>query len=435
MRATEIIQLKRDGRALTPEQIREFVEGYVAGNIPDYQVSAFLMAVFFQGMTTEETAALTIAMLKSGRSLPRTNRKDFWVDKHSTGGVGDKTSLLLVPLVVATARRIFGPGKVKIPMISGRGLGFTGGTLDKLESVPGFSPSITETQALRLLEKSDYFMMGQTPDIAPADRLLYSLRDVTSTIESLPLIVSSIMSKKLAESLDGLVLDVKFGTGAFMKEKAKAVQLARALKAVAEANDVKCVALVTRMDEPLGRSVGNALEVEECAAFLKGTQIEEGLEEVTLALATQMLSLAGVKEASKECEMSLSSGEAWRVFIEMFEQQGGDWKKFEERATREDLITVEWKADRDGWISRFDALAVGRVVNELGGGRATKEDIIDSEVGLIAHCKVGDKISKGEVMATVHCRKGQEASDKSAIEISPSPVKRPTLIEEVLARD
>ena len=288
MQIKELIRKKRDGGVTEPAEIDALVSGYLRGEIKDYQMTAWLMAVYFRGLSDEETSALTRCMWKSGSSFPRKHRDDFWIDKHSTGGVGDKTSLILVPLVIAVAHRLFGKGKLRIPMVSGRGLAHTAGTLDKLEAVPGFNSSITVDRALRLLDENDFFMMGQTPELAPADRLIYALRDVTGTVENLSLIVASIMSKKCAESLDGLIFDVKTGTGAFMPTIESAREMAGTLLSVSKAQGLEAVALISRMDEPLGFKVGHHLEVEECADFLSGRR-DKGLNEVTIRLASWMI--------------------------------------------------------------------------------------------------------------------------------------------------
>ena len=300
MTVTELIETKRDGKELYPKMIEKLVGDFVAGNIKDYHMAAWLMAVYLRGLSTSELVSLTSAMWKSGASLSRPHRLDYWVDKHSTGGVGDKTSLILVPWVISTARRIFGRGSLRIPMISGRGLGHSGGTLDKLDSVPGFRSQISLENATELLENNDYFMIGQTETLVPADRLLYALRDVTATVDCPPLIVASILSKKLAENLDGLVIDVKFGSGAFMRTYAEGKSLAKRLLEIANHWHLDSVALLTRMNEPLGYKVGNFIEMEECVDFLAGSVREEGLFEVTLNLAKWMLHLGSRKKISLE---------------------------------------------------------------------------------------------------------------------------------------
>lgn len=411
MQIKEIIAKKRDGEELDLEALRPIVDGFARGDVPDYQMAAFLMAVFFRGMTGGETAILTELMWKSGVTFPRAEQTDFWIDKHSTGGVGDKPSLILVPLVTAVCGRLLGKSAVRIPMVSGRGLGHSGGTLDKLESVPGFSPKITMAHALALIEKNDFFMMGQTEDLAPADRVMYALRDVTGTVESIPLIVSSIMSKKLSENLNGLVFDVKSGNGAFMKTAAQAETLARALVEVAKRKGVDAVALLTRMDEPLGFKVGHSLEVEECADYLRGTSREKGLDEVTLALAASMIHLGSRKkislaQAHKECESELVSGRAFPIFVTMFEAQGGNWRKFEDhrRSGCDKLLCYAFASPKNGYVAKVEAHAFGVLLNAIGGGRQSTDGVIDFEVGMEFKRKVGDKVEEGEPIVLVFFR-------------------------------
>ena len=406
MIAGEIIRKKRDGGCLTEKELRFLLDGFLAGSIHDYQMSAWMMAVFFRGLNPDETRTWARLMWKSGVTFPRTHRNDFWVDKHSTGGVGDKTSLLLVPLVHCVAERVLGPGQVRIPMVSGRGLDFSGGTLDKLDSVAGFSSALTIERAMERLAQNGFFMMGQTEDLAPADRLLYALRDVTGTTDCIALIVSSILSKKLAENLDALVFDVKFGLGAFMPTIEKGRELARALIGVAQAEGVQARAVLTPMHEPLGWNVGNALEVDECADFLSGKQ-ERGLKEVTLTLASEMLVLAArgkisVARAWEECEQELKAGSARKVFEKMFTNQGGDWGAFErDRARREGLPRLEVRAQKSGFVSRVDALAIAKLVRSLGGGRMTKTSKIQPDVGVVVRKKIGDRVTLGETVFDV----------------------------------
>ncbi len=413
------------------------------GSIPDYQMASFLMAVFFRGMTPPERTEWTRLMWKSGSSLPRSDRGTaYWVDKHSTGGVGDKTSLILVPLVSACAERLWGPGKVRLPMISGRGLGHTGGTLDKLEAVSGFSARIEVAEALRLLESQGFFMMGQTADIAPADRLLYSLRDVTATVESLPLIVSSILSKKLAASLDGLVLDVKCGEGAFMKDRRTAHDLAVALVDTAKANGVDTVAILTRMDEPLGTAAGAMLEVEECEDFFLNRERESGLETVTMELAAWMIHFASGKklpldDARVEVHRELGQSRSLALFRQMFESQGGDWAEYQRvRAERPSAIRLHpWRAPKAGFITRLSAMEVGLAVHALGGGRGRKEDPIDPWVGIRVHKKVGDPVAAGEAVFSIVHRGGAEKAsarlDRAVDIAQETPAAREWILERV----
>lgn len=403
MQAKDLIQKKREGETLSQEELKFLIHGYVEGDIPDYQMAAFLMAVYFKGMEPEELSHWTRWMWQSGRTFPRPAGKDYWIDKHSTGGVGDKTSLLLVPIVAAVCERLFGPKSVRLPMVSGRGLGHTGGTLDKLESVPGFSSALSIEQAADLLENQGFIMMGQTEDMAPADRLLYALRDVTGTVESQPLIVSSIMSKKLSENLNGIVFDVKVGRGAFMKSEADARALADGLIETAQAQGVDAVAVLTRMEEPLGLRVGHHLEVAECADFLDGHTRDAGLAEVTRNLAGWMIHLASRKElslddAKTEVERELAGPVPLELFKKMFASQGGQWTGFERARERleEETVSTVWHAPSDGWVHRMDAEAIGKLVGRCGGGRQSKEDKLDLLVGARIHKKVGDYVYKGD---------------------------------------
>lgn len=412
---TQIIEKKRDGLENTPEELHHFFHGYLEGSVKDYQMSAWLMAVCCRGVSSQELKALTEIMWKSGKTFPRSQRKEFWIDKHSTGGVGDKTSLILVPLITAVCERKGKLGKIKIPMVSGRGLGHSGGTLDKLESLPGFSSSIDMPTALDLLERNHFFMMGQTQDLAPLDRLLYALRDVTGTVESIPLIVSSIMSKKLSENLDGIVFDVKTGEGAFMVTEKQSKTLARSLVKVAESQKVAAVAVVTRMDEPLGFCVGNFLEVEECYDYLLGVRREQGLHQVVMELGSQMLHLSSkgkmvLSQAKKCLEEELQHPEAAQIFQKMFTSQGGTWEKFEEQKKRRLTETARFdvEARQKGWVHALGAREIGFMLIDLGGGRKVKEDKIDPLVGFEIHKKVGETVRKGDKIMTVYCRPGTD---------------------------
>lgn len=440
---TDIIKKKRSGHRLSESELAFLIDGYLDGTHRDYHLAAWLMAVFFRGMEIEETRTLARLMWKSGITLPREHRNDFWIDKHSTGGVGDKTSLLLVPIVTAVAEKAFGKGRVKIPMISGRGLDFTGGTLDKLEAVPGFFSGLPLNDALGLLKKNGYFMMGQTADLAPADRLLYALRDVTGTVECLPLIVSSILSKKLAENLDGLVFDVKFGSGAFMPERERARDLAVALFETARGEGVRATAFLTNMDRPLGAKVGHQLEVEECADYLRGVHGDSGLHEVTMALAAEMLALASgghwsFQQARSACEDMITTRRPAEIFEELFTAQGGDWKAFEaNRRKLEGRPRVALKAPKDGYVHRLDARAVGQRVRAMGGGRQSKESPIDLNVGAIIHRTVGDAVKKGDtvvewVFSSESPDRPVAISDAEVLTVEESPTAAPRWIEEVM---
>ncbi len=391
MHVPTFIERKRDGGELSAAEIQEFIRGYTSGEIPDYQASAFAMAVFFRGMNAAETGALTRAMMHSGRVLEYPAGSPPKVDKHSTGGIGDKVSLILAPLLACD--------DLWVPMISGRGLGITGGTLDKLESIPGFNVSLSEAQTLHQLDRIGVAMIGQTADICPADKKLYALRDVTATVPSQPLIVASIMSKKLAESLDRLVLDVKFGSGAFMKTRAEAESLAAALTAVGCEMGVKTSHLLTPMDEPLGHSAGNALEVAESVETLQGRGPRD-LVELTLDLAAQVSTVSRDQLAAW-----LNDGTAWKKFVAMVEAQNGHASTLERIAqVHRAPVIHELPASCDGKISRMDAGTIGRACVALGAGRAKAADAIDFAVGVSAIRKVGETIAKGEPLLQIHAR-------------------------------
>ncbi len=410
--AKKFIAAKRDGNAHDETELRTWLNCYLQNSVPDYQMAAWLMAVFFRGMTGDELSVWTDLMTNSGAKLPRKLGDGFFVDKHSTGGVGDKPSLLLVPLVISVANRLWGKGRLRIPMMSGRGLGHSGGTLDKLDSIPGFRSKLVRDEAMKLFDENHYVMMGQTEDLAPADRRLYSLRDVTATVESLPLIVSSILSKKLAESLDGLVLDVKFGPGAFMADKSSAERLAKLLVEVAEKRGVRTVAWLTRMDEPLGFSIGNALEIQECIDFLSGVTRELGLEEVTLNLAATMLEISSKGELSfsaamRELQKELMTERPFAVFEQMVCAQGGSLSAFEaERAAVPKAYQVlEFRAAKGGWLKAVDARALGEMALVLGAGREQQDATIDAWAGMQLLKKVGDKVTAGEVLCDLYFKR------------------------------
>ena len=391
MHVPTFIERKRDGAELSSAEIQEFIRGYTNGEIPDYQASAFAMAVFFRGMNPVETGALTRAMMHSGHVLEYPAGSPPKVDKHSTGGIGDKVSLILAPLLACD--------DLWVPMISGRGLGITGGTLDKLESIPGFNVSLSEAQTLVQLDRIGVAMIGQTADICPADKKLYALRDVTATVPSQPLIVASIMSKKLAESLDRLVLDVKFGSGAFMKTRAEAESLASALTAVGSEMGVKTSHLLTPMDEPLGHTAGNALEVAESVDTLQGRGPRD-LVELTLDLGAQVSSVTREQLAAW-----LTDGTAWRKFVSMVEAQNGHASTLERIAqVHRAPIIHELPAPTGGRIARMDAGAIGRACVALGAGRAKASDAIDFAVGISGIRKVGENIGKSEPLLRIHAR-------------------------------
>jgi pyrimidine-nucleoside phosphorylase len=395
-----LIQHKRDGHALESAEWSRLIRDYTEGRVPDYQMSALLMAVVFRGLSPEELSALTDAMLASGDRLRFEGLGRPVADKHSTGGIGDKVSLLLAPMVASCG--------VAVPMMSGRGLGHTGGTLDKLESIPGFRTNLTLREAEAQVHRIGCAMLGQTPEIAPADKRLYALRDVTGTVESIPLISASIMSKKLAEGLNGLVLDVKTGSGAFLPETAEALQLAKTMIGLGQARGCPTVALLTAMDRPLGRSCGNALEVEESIQGLRGEGPDD-LMAVTYALGVEMLLLVGAApepaEARRKLEDSVSSGRALETFARIIEAQGGDARIVENPDLLPQANEVEvFRASRDGVVTRIEPRRIGRAIVELGGGRRTIDDVVDPSVGFVIPVKPGDPVNEGEPLASVFAR-------------------------------
>jgi pyrimidine-nucleoside phosphorylase len=433
-RVIDLIRKKRDGGALTAAEIGYLVEGCTAGSIPDYQMAAWLMAVVLRGMTREETAALTNAMLHSGEVLDLSFLPAKKVDKHSTGGVGDKTSLVLAPLVAA--------GGLFVPMISGRGLGHTGGTLDKLESIPGFRVDLPVPEFQRVLRACACSMIGQTEKIAPADRKLYALRDVTGTVESPYLICASIMSKKLAEGTDALVLDVKTGSGAFMKKEENAVFLAELMVETGERMGKQMAALITDMNQPLGRMVGNALEVQECIDVLHGGGPAD-LRDLCHELGAWMFFLGGasktVAEGKQLSEQIIASGQAFERFRQMVELQGGDISTIDD-PTR--LPGTDHRIDvpsaQAGHVTAIACEQVGTACVILGGGRERKEDSVDYAVGIVVHKKIGDKVSVGEPLCTIHCHSdAQGARARKLLEESyqiaaAPPAHKPSLVHRVI---
>ena len=395
-----LIQRKRDSGSFEAPEWRAIIDGYVAGRIPDYQLSALLMAVVWRGLSTDELAALTDAMIASGDRLHFEGLGRPVIDKHSTGGVGDKVSLLLAPMVASCG--------VAVPMMSGRGLGHTGGTLDKLESIPGFRTGLSLREVEAQVGRLGCAMIGQTPEIAPADRKLYALRDVTGTVESIPLIAASIMSKKLAEGLDGLVLDVKTGSGAFLPDLDRALELARTMIALGETRGCRTVALLTAMDRPLGRACGNALEMEEALQGLAGEGPED-LMAVTYALGAEMLLLAGVERdaaAARRClEETVRSGRALETFGKIIEAQGGDPAVIEDPGILPQADAVEvFRAPLGGTVGAVDPRIIGRAIIELGGGRQTMADPVDPTVGFVITVKPGDRVKAGQPLASVFAR-------------------------------
>jgi pyrimidine-nucleoside phosphorylase len=435
-RAIDVIRKKRDGGELSRFEIESLIGSYTQGAIPDYQVSAWLMAVVLRGMTRGETAVLTNAMLRSGEVLDLSAITAKKVDKHSTGGVGDKTSLVLAPLAAVAG--------VTVPMISGRGLGHTGGTLDKLEAIPGFNVNLPVPEFRRVLEICGCAMIGQTAEIAPADRKLYALRDVTGTVESPYLICASIMSKKLAEGIDALVLDVKTGSGAFMKSEKDAAFLAELMVETGERMGKRTVALITDMDQPLGNMIGNALEVVEVVDVLRGGGPED-LRELCVELAGWMLHLGGVSktvsDGKQECAKLIASGQALDRFHQMVELQGGDPRVIDDpkrlpqaQHSRQVLCT------KNGYISSLQCEQIGTACVILGGGRERKEDSVDPAVGIVLRRKVGDRVAAGDPIATIYYNSGsrveraqQLLEESCGISDSPPTEKRP-LIHQVIGK-
>jgi pyrimidine-nucleoside phosphorylase len=433
-RAIDVIRKKRDGLELSRTEIEALVSGYTKGAIPDYQISAWLMAVVLRGMTRAETAALTDAMLRSGEVLDLSSLPARKVDKHSTGGVGDKTSLVLAPLAAAAG--------VVVPMISGRGLGHTGGTLDKLESIPGFNVNLSVAEFRRVLETCGCAMIGQTAEIAPADRKLYALRDVTGTVESPYLICASIMSKKLAEGIDALLLDVKTGSGAFMKSEKDAVFLAELMAETGERMDKRTAAVITDMDQPLGNMIGNALEVVEVIDVLRGGGPAD-LRELCLELAGWMLHMGGVSknvaDGKKRSADLITSGQALEKFGVMIELQGGDSRVVDDpKRLPHSQHTMQITSPRTGYLASMQCEQIGTAGVILGGGRERKEDSVDPAVGIVLHKKVGDHVNSGELIATIHYhsqaraeRAKQLIESSCRMEDAPPKAKRP-LIHKVI---
>ena len=399
-----LIAAKRDGETLDPSDVRALVDAYTAGEVPDYQMSAFLMAAYLNGLTDPEAAALTDAMLHSGTVLDLSDLPGTKVDKHSTGGVGDKVSLILAPIVTACG--------VPVPMVSGRGLGHTGGTLDKLESIPGFRTDLSMAAYRQQIEDLGIVLIGQTDEMAPADQKLYALRDVTATVESIPLIAASIMSKKLAEGIDALVLDVKCGRGAFMKTEEEARELAETLVRIGEEHDVPTRALLTDMNVPLGRAVGNWPEVEESIECLRGEHADTPLMEVVIALAGEMLALGGAAETPEvgrtRARDAVADGSALDTFRRLVERQDGDVGVVDDPSSRPESrprAVVDVPETAGPYVTDLDALKVGQAAVATGAGRQTKEDAVDPTAGFSALCKPGDSVEPGDVLARIHTKR------------------------------
>ncbi len=424
MNPTFLIAKKRDGGELSEGQIADLVRGYVSGEVPDYQMAAFAMAVCCRGMTIAETAALTEQMLHSGITLDWPDSPAPKVDKHSTGGIGDKVSLPLAPMLACC--------DLRVPMISGRGLGATGGTLDKLESIPGFRTDLSLEKMRNVVNQVGCVITSASAELAPADKKLYALRDVTATVESIPLITASIMSKKLSEGLDALVLDVKHGSGAFMKRLDDAQALARSLVDTGKRMGVPTVALITDMNQPLGRLCGNGVEVDESVAALEGSGPDD-LMEVTLALGAELLTLAGVaadtEAARKRLQQTIDDGSAHEKFRQMVAAQGGDLD-----APRQVAPTHEVPAPHAGWVTSIDTQALGRAIIELGGGRRQQGDRLDLTVGLQMRVRLGDPIDQGQPLALLFASPKKANAAKTmvadAVKIASEPIALPRLIVE-----
>jgi pyrimidine-nucleoside phosphorylase/thymidine phosphorylase len=438
LRPQDIIRSKRDGESLSREEIAFFVRGLTDGEVADYQAAALLMAIFLKGMDASEQQSLTDEMLHSGTVLNFSDIAGPKVDKHSTGGVGDKTSLVIAPLVAAVG--------AYVPMISGRGLGHTGGTLDKLEAIPGFRVDLSLAEFREVLSRVGFAMMGQTLELAPADRKLYALRDATATVEAIPLIVASIMSKKLAAGLDALVLDIKTGSGAFMSTEERARQLAHALVQTGERFGVRTEALITDMNQPLGSAVGNALETRECLLILR-READEGaraVEDLSVELAAHMVAASrlesSLNDSRQRVRRALDSGAALERFRACVEAQGGDARVCDEPSRLFDLTLHEVKVEspHTGFINQIETAEIGHAVAALGGGRVRVEDAVDPGVGFIGHAKLGERITTGDVLGLVYGRSVSDAETaarriQAAYVVGDEPTSTaPTLIKEVI---
>lgn len=431
MRMIDIIEKKRDGKSLNKEEIDFFIKGYTNGDIPDYQASSLAMAIFFQDMNEEERAHLTMAMVNSGDVIDLSDIEGIKVDKHSTGGVGDTTTLVLAPLVASVG--------VPVAKMSGRGLGHTGGTIDKLESAKGFHVELTEDEFIKLVNENQVAVMGQSGNLTPADKKLYALRDVTGTVNSIPLIASSIMSKKIAAGADAIVLDVKTGSGAFMKTLEDAEALAHAMVSIGNNVGRNTMAIISDMSQPLGNAIGNGLELKEAIETLQGHGPED-LTELVLTLGSQMVVLAkkadNLKDARELLEAAIQSGKALDKFKTFISNQGGDVSIIERPDSLEDAkYKIEYTAQKDGFISEMVANKIGVASMMLGAGRQTKEDIIDLSVGIVLNKKVGDKVNAGESILTIHSNKENvnDIFDKlnESIKID-SEGYTPTLIHKII---
>ncbi|MBI3005612.1 MAG: thymidine phosphorylase [Ignavibacteriales bacterium] len=441
MNVVELIRKKRDGEALTEAEFRFLISGYVDGHVPEYQMSAFLMACFFRGMTKEEILTFTKLMLFSGEVVDLSEIPGIKVDKHSTGGVGDKVSLLLAPIVAACG--------VPVPMISGRGLGHTGGTLDKLESIPGFRTNLSVAEYKKVINDIGLVMIGQTKEIAPADKKMYALRDVTATVECIPLIAGSIMSKKLAEGIDALVLDVKTGRGAFMQTEEKAIELAQTLVEIGNGFGKQTIGFVTDMNQPLGSAIGNWLEVVEsveCLRRNRGNNDEsKDLMDVTLLLSGAMVFLGkkakSIHEGIERCREVVSSKKAYQKFLQLVHMQGGDASSIENLEKYPiPVLSLDVKTSEKGFVGAIDSLELGLAGIALGAGRQRIDDTIDPKAGIVLRKKVGDRVEPGEILAILYTDRDQEASaardriSKAFKIVSNKPTPQP-LIKYIVDRE
>jgi pyrimidine-nucleoside phosphorylase len=438
LRPQDVIRKKRDGLSLSREEIEFFIAGITDGRIADYQVSALLMAIYLNGMNDAEQQALTEAMLNSGNILDFTDIPKPKADKHSTGGVGDKTSIIIAPLVAACG--------VCVPMISGRGLGHTGGTLDKLESIPGYSVNLSATEFKQVLDQVGYAMAGQTAEIAPADKKMYALRDATSTVESIPLIVASIISKKGAAGLDAMIIDVKVGNGAFMREESRAEALAHALVSTGNSCGIKTRALLTDMNQPLGGMVGNSLEILECVNLLRGEANEAArpVLDLSMELCAHMLVLANVDQtieaAHERLDEVLKTGKALECLQKNVAAQGGDPRVCDAPQDFLPLVseTVKVESPRSGFITKVDTTEIGHAIAAIGGGRVRIEDTVDPTVGFTSELKLGDQVRAGDAIGVVYCADSDAAAEaarriQAAYEIGDAPLSRtPSLVKEIV---
>lgn len=431
MRMVDVIDQKRNGGVLSDEQLQFFVDGVVDGSLPDYQISALLMAIYFQGMTDREQTQLTMKMMHSGERLDLSKIPGIKVDKHSTGGVGDKTSLPLAAMVAALG--------IPVPMISGRGLGHTGGTLDKLEAIPGFQVELSEQDFIKQVAEEKLAIVGATRDVAPADKKIYALRDVTDTVDSIPLIASSIMSKKLASGTDALVIDVKTGAGAFMKTEDSAVKLAKALVAIGKQAGLKCEAVISDMNQPLGSKIGNTLEIEETLDLLKGKGPKDLLE-LVLELGSRMVVMgqqaASLAEARAKLEQTIADGSALARFKAMIKAQHGDPNVVDDYSLMPHAkYQIEYPAQKGGVIAKLTADEIGMASMLMGGGRQKADDQLDYAVGIELHKKIGDSVQKGESIMTIWSNREDIEDVKElltqAVAIEES-AQQPTLIHETI---